>query len=232
VHSRVAGRSAAFRAGIHPRRSADRHLIPLPLSTTFPRPPNPLTDGSLRLDATRYKGRASDRHGARNTRTERVCSCSFGSRTGEESIEARPGPWRRAASFLEGAWLARGARSQPGCGSVRGSRHERGRGPQCLASARRHSPTTSPAQTRIPSAPFRCYSDRGEGVRQRQRRERARVTGACSGYGPASVSSTKAASVLSGGRKKRRRPTLTVWLWLTAAAVASFVAAAAVIARV
>ena len=36
---------------------------------------------------------------------------------------------------------------------------------------------------------------------------------------------------LSGGRKGRRRPTLTVWLWLLAAG-ASFVAAAAVIARV
>jgi hypothetical protein len=46
--------------------------------------------------------------------------------------------------------------------SLSGSRHERGRGPQCLASARRLSPTTSPAQTRIPSAPFRCYSHRAE----------------------------------------------------------------------
>ena len=40
-------------------------------------------------------------------------------------------------------------------------------GPQCLASARRLSPTTSPAQTLIPSAPFRCYSDGGRGVSNR-----------------------------------------------------------------
>lgn len=47
------------------------------------------------------------------------------------------------------------------------SRRRRGRGPQCLASARRPSPTTSPAQTHIPSAPIRCYSDRGWAVADR-----------------------------------------------------------------
>ncbi len=35
----------------------------------------------------------------------------FGKRRREEPIGPRPGPWRRVASFLEGAWLARGARS-------------------------------------------------------------------------------------------------------------------------
>ena len=39
-------------------------------------------------------------------------------------------------------------------------------------------------------------------------------------------------SVLSGGRKKRRRSSVTVWLWVVAATLAGCVAAAAVIARI
>jgi hypothetical protein len=37
---------------------------------------------------------------------------------------------------------------------------------------------------------------------------------------------------LSGGRTKRRRPTLTVWLWVLAAAVAGFVAVVALVVRI
>jgi hypothetical protein len=37
---------------------------------------------------------------------------------------------------------------------------------------------------------------------------------------------------LSGGRKRRTRGSLTVWLWITAIATASVIAAVAVIARI
>jgi hypothetical protein len=65
-------------------------------------------------------------------------------------------------------------------------------------------------------------------------RELARITRASSGYEFALVSSTRrlVMTVLSGGRKRRRRRTVTAWLWGTAISLASFVAAAAVIARI
>ena len=37
---------------------------------------------------------------------------------------------------------------------------------------------------------------------------------------------------LTGGRKRRTRASLTVWLWITAIATASVIAAIAVIARI
>ena len=43
----------------------------------------------------------------------------FGKRRREEPIEPRPRPWRRAASFLEGAWLAGGAQILSSCDSVK-----------------------------------------------------------------------------------------------------------------
>jgi hypothetical protein len=42
----------------------------------------------------------------------------------------------------------------------------------------------------------------------------------------------KASGVLNGGRQMLRRPTVTVWLWVVAATLASCVAAAAMIARI
>jgi hypothetical protein len=39
-------------------------------------------------------------------------------------------------------------------------------------------------------------------------------------------------TLLTGGRKRRRRDSLTVWLWMTAAALASVIAAVAVFDRI